>query len=129
MTTLTVELAPGISAWSYEDVTLHGGRHDVDTTDRTSLAEAICAAAAAGALVIIGDEPAAMTTVVESDELSLAKYEQAQAARAPLYVERDAELAAAPAEERAAIVEVWEQRMDQAAQEAAELNTLLGEAN
>lgn len=134
---IVVEVAEGLAAWSYENTTLAAGaQHEITDVSPGALA-ALAAAAAAGSLrVVAGDVPA---DAVESDELSLEKYETAHAARGPLYAERDREILAAPAKVAAdnpdlngdelrdaqaaavdLVIERWEPLLDEAAQAALE---------
>lgn len=118
MGSIVVEVAPGLASWSHELLTLPAGQeHELDVTGNPQLEHAIAAAAAAGALILIGGQPA---DVVETDDASLAKYEAAQAARAPLYELRDQELADADPQDRDAIAERWEHEMALKAQAALE---------
>lgn len=118
MGSIVVEVAPGLASWSHELLTLPAGQeHELDVTGNPQLEHALAAATAAGALVLLGGQPA---DIVEPDDVSLAKYEAAQAARAPLYELRDEELADAGPNDRDAIIERWEHVMARDAQAALE---------
>lgn len=123
MAAITVEVAGGLASWSFEDTTLEAGEpHEIKKPTK-KLTEAVAAAVAAGALTLLdGSLPA---DAVESDVDSLARYEAAAAARAPLYAERDRELyeargSHASDEQREQITSVWDDRMAEAAQAALE---------
>lgn len=53
---VNVEVGEGLSSWSYRDLTLEAGAHDVDVAGNKQLAQAIRDAADAGVGVTIIDE-------------------------------------------------------------------------
>jgi len=150
VSTITVQVAPGLTRWAHGDTGTElaaGVPHELDLADQ-ALATAVAAAVDAGALLLVaGRVPAG---AVETQKQSLAKLQAAAKARAPLYEERDAELARAdPADAESIdpdgtrraelmrdrglsvdaaclavvhedIIERWEARMADAAQSAVE---------
>jgi len=121
VSTITVEVAPGLSRGAHGDTDTAleaGAQHELDLGDDV-LGAAVAAAVDAGSLLVVaGRAPAGE---VEPQKQSLAKLREADKARAPLYEQRDAEYAqAASDEDRQAVLELYEASMAEVAQIAVE---------
>lgn len=91
--TVTVELAPGFSVWAGGDDDFRisrGGPVEVDVAGNENLLAAITAAEAAGVLIVHDGER--LDNVVETQEESERRYQDARDATASLFAERDRRL-------------------------------------
>jgi hypothetical protein len=113
---ITIKPAAGIAAWSFQDLTVAGQR--VIEQPDAPLASAVAAAVAAGVLELV-DGNVSMASV-ESDKQSLRKLRVADAARGPLFEQRDAELLQASPDTHEQLLDAYTQRMAAAAQAALE---------